>query len=353
MRIRVVSDALVPSFRAVAERIVDVFRGLGHEVDYKDYWGYPYRTEAFDDCPDNVLFFGLANHTNITFCGAFQDKNLVAYLVAEGPPVLDEFSLETAERFKIVVPSHFVKAMLESCNLKVDGVVYHGIYMDKNDFNEGYYNMLRNKLAGKKILFTNASNNVRKGLDKLLVAMKLIERRHKDVFLILHSRYQRKIGGTGLSMGDVDLRGIGQMLQIKNAWVTDQYGSMPLEYLNAFYRLSEFYVCSSLSEGFGFPIIESFRFDTPVVALDAPPMNEIIKDGKTGKFFKWDPRLTQLHPYQHRMRFQLKHYDVSDLADSIEFMLDVKWRSLMRKNIKKEKSRWEARETYKRLLDYF
>jgi len=50
-------------------------------------------------------------------------------------------------------------------------------------------------------------------------------------------------------------------------------GKVSYEDLYAYYRVADVFLCLSEHEGFGVPLIESFVFDVPVVAYDAPESN--------------------------------------------------------------------------------
>ena len=50
-------------------------------------------------------------------------------------------------------------------------------------------------------------------------------------------------------------------------------GKVPYEDLYAYYRVADVFLCLSEHEGFGVPLVESFVFDVPVVAYDAPDSN--------------------------------------------------------------------------------
>jgi glycosyltransferase involved in cell wall biosynthesis len=122
--------------------------------------------------------------------------------------------------------------------------------------------------------------------------------------------------------------------------------------LNAFYKLSDIYVQPSYSEGFGFTTLEAFRFDKPVIAVDASPFNEIIRRNETGtlvpvKKIKWQN-------FADSVLFKLHIYEPQDLASAImELMTNPDEAATMQENIRKEKHNWSIHKLYPRLLHHF
>jgi glycosyltransferase involved in cell wall biosynthesis len=89
---------------------------------------------------------------------------------------------------------------------------------------------------------------------------------------------------------------------------------MPLNEMIALYRSAHVSLLPSKWEGIGIPFIESLSMGLPVITVDAPPMNEWVKDGKNGltaKLAKWDER--------HDPQFFVKAaiVNVNDLAKCI------------------------------------
>ena len=60
-------------------------------------------------------------------------------------------------------------------------------------------------------------------------------------------------------------------------------GFVSQEELYAHYSLSDAFVLSSVSEGFGIVLIEAMAARLPVVATDIPGVNEVVSDGETGR----------------------------------------------------------------------
>jgi glycosyltransferase involved in cell wall biosynthesis len=187
-----------------------------------------------------------------------------------------------------------------------------------------------------------AANHSRKGLDNLLRAYKLVEQKTRDSYLVLHSE----------PTGYYNLSKIVKNLKLERIWLTNQFGKLNPSELNALYKLCNIYVQPSYSEGFGFTTLEAFRFDKPVIGVDAPPFNEVIKQNETGtlvpvKKIKWQN-------FADSVLFKLHIYEPQDLASAImELMTNPDEAATMQENIRKEKHNWSIHKLYPRLLHHF
>ena len=99
-------------------------------------------------------------------------------------------------------------------------------------------------------------------------------------------------------------------------------------------------------------MLEAFRFAKPVIAVDAPPFNEIIKDGQTGKLIPYNE--VRWFNRRNEVLFKMHIYEPNILARSIiDLMTNADLRENMRKNIESEKSRWSIYNLYPQLLNFF
>ena len=107
--------------------------------------------------------------------------------------------------------------------------------------------------------------NFRKGTD---IVVKAFSKFESGVKLIIHSQVP------------VDKFGnIGEIIE-KNPRIEFIHRTVTAPGL---YHLGDVYVYPSRLEGLGLTIMEALACGLPVITTDAPPMNEFIDDGKTGK----------------------------------------------------------------------
>jgi glycosyltransferase involved in cell wall biosynthesis len=334
VRVKIVTKMDWPSFRNVA---IQVRKALSSYCNCTIYD----RTNVKPG--GNILFIGTVFHQTLNFLNKFLGQsNIVFYGTTEGHSFVDEASLEVAKQIKIVAVSNFVKQMLEEIGIPVAGVVHHGLDMDDRRVDTQFYKVLKKKLKNKKIIFTASANHSRKGLDNLLCGYHLVEQEIKNTYLILHSE----------PTGYYNISKMAEDLKFKHLWLTNLFGKLSPSQLNAFYKLCSVYVQPSYSEGFGLPILEAFRFNKPVIAVDAPPFNEVIEHGKSGILVPLS-KITWSN-FANLVLFKMHMYRAEDLAQAIlELMTNQQQITKMQENIQKEKHNWSVKKLYPELLNYF
>jgi len=334
MRIRIITKMDWPSFRNVAMQIREALSNRC-SCTISD------QTRA--KTAGNILFIGTVLDQTLRLLGDFLGRSrIVFYGTTEGYSFVDEASLRIARQIKIIAVSHFVKQMLEEIGISVAGVVHHGLDMDNRRVDTQFYKALKRKFKNKKIILTTSANHSRKGLDNLLNGYQIVEKEMENAHLIVHSE----------PTGYYNMPKIIRDLELKHVWLTNLYGELSPSKLNALYKLCSLYVQPSYSEGFGLPVLEAFRFDKPVIAVDAPPFNEIIRQGENGILVS--PSKITWFNFANQVLFKMHMYRAEDLAQAMLELLTKRQRvAKMRENIRKEKYGWSAHRLYPKLLDYF
>ncbi|MDC8006306.1 glycosyltransferase family 4 protein [Aureisphaera galaxeae] len=111
----------------------------------------------------------------------------------------------------------------------------------------------------------------KKGVDVLLKALKLV----------IQERPEMKLHLMGGSKEDVEkYQRIATELGLKESTVF--HGSQPKEKVLELFSRAQFAVVPSLSEGFGFVVIEAFSTKTPVIGSKTGGIKEIVREGKDG-----------------------------------------------------------------------
>src|SRR4030067_1196667 len=321
VRVKIVTEIDWPSFRNVASQ---VRKALSPYCDCTIYdW-----TNAKPG--GNILFIGTVFHQTLNFLDKFLGQsNIVFYGTTEGHSFVDEESLKVAKQITIIAVSNFVKQMLEEIGVPVAGVVHHGLDMDNRRVDSQFYEVLKKKLKNKKMIFTVCANHSRKGLDNLLCGYCLVEQEIKNTYLVLHSE----------PTGYYNISKIAKDLKLKHLWLTNFFGKLSPSQLNAFYHLCIVYVQPSYSEGFGLPMLEAFRFNKPVIAVDAPPFNEVVEHGKSGILVPLS-KITWFNS-ENLVLFKMHMYRAADLAHAMLGLVTNQQQGVnMQENIQKEKHNW-------------
>lgn len=340
----IISERAAFTHWKVANDVYDVLKDKVNKCNLYD-WGDKKIPEK------NVLFVSTILSTSLHYLTRFlPEKRVVFYTTLEGEPIVDPIGRQIAKNIKIVAVSHFAEEMLQRVNLHCDGVVYHGIDMNDTQGDPRFAEFLniiqhhpdKPKTRKRKYL-TVSSNMIRKGLDRLMIAHKLVEFTNKDAVCILHS------GG-----GHIDTARLADQLELSlgRFWFTNSFGMYDNYQMNTLYKFAQFYVQPSLTEGFCLPLAEALKHELPVIAIDAPPYNEIIKHKKTGILIPVTK--TTRKRFLNRIILIMKHYSVNDLAEAISDLLMDKYRNSLKDNITKQvKMRFDSSKTYPALLKHF
>ena len=344
--LKIVTNLAWPSFRNVARDVRNALKPYCHScvLDWRD-------AKPGGD----ILFIETVRKDTLELLEKFlPGSNIVFYGATEGHSFLDEENIRLARDVKVVAVSNFVKVMLEEVDVPVAGVVHHGLNMDALEVDLSFLKSLEEKFKEKLVALTIASNDPRKGLEKLLQAHKLVEERIPNSYLVLHSQPKRYYDYEEKRHRErhYDLPEIASHLGLGRIWLTNRHGLMTAEEINTLYKICHIYVLSSFTEGFGLPILEAFRLNKPVVAVDAPPFNEIIEDGCTGKLIPF--KEVQWFNYKNKVLFKMHIFEPHDLAQAMFSLLsDSGIRESMETQIRDRKYRWSIHRLYPQLLNFF
>jgi glycosyltransferase involved in cell wall biosynthesis len=304
---------------------------------------YPWDTPNIKE--PNILFFGNVFSLPINYLQRFMpEKNVVFYAITEGNPILDTVSLDAARDITFITPSTFTKQCLESVGIKITEVIPHGIDPEQRS-DERFLQRIKtlipqpSSVEPRNVMLCIAGNVQRKALDKLLIAYKTIEKIVKDSFLILHS-----------GMGDVNIIALQQALDLKHLLFTNSCGLLDKYKITALYRLCDFYVQPSEVEGFGLTYLEALAQGKPVIGVNCPNTNQIVKDGYTGLLLP--VKKTEDIIWQQRHAIRLHHFDVDSLIDTMLVMCDKNTRLKMATEAEKQKAAWDMNKIYPRILKY-
>ncbi|MFG6445050.1 glycosyltransferase family 4 protein [Microbacterium sp. P07] len=118
--------------------------------------------------------------------------------------------------------------------------------------------------ANRPILLSTGNRMPHKNFEGLLAAIAEIPRDRRPVAVIAGGREGDPLRAT------VDRLGLEDDV-ILPGWVSD-------EELEALYQVADLYVCPSLAEGFGLPVVDAMRREVPVLAHDIPVLREVGGD---------------------------------------------------------------------------
>lgn len=170
---------------------------------------------------------------------------------------------------KVIAISHFVKRVLVADGWSSDQilVVPNPVSVPKN--------VLPDPLAPKSLLVTASRLVALKGIDRLLQALKLIERLGWNLWIIGSGPEEPNLRGLLLKLG------LGQRVRL--------LGQLPhAETLRVMASATAYVQANVGPEGFGMSVAEASALAKPVIAFDVPAINELIQNEKNGLLAKPD-----------------------------------------------------------------
>lgn len=137
-------------------------------------------------------------------------------------------------------------------------VVYHGICLDEN---ENFYD---NEFKFPYLLYVGSRAEY-KNFSVILKALSQIKENIGNLKLLCV--------GTQLTNNEliyIEMLGLSDVVLNKNN-VTDKR-------LRSYYKYAEYYISSSIVEGFGLPLLEAMKYKSPMILSDIPVYREIASD---------------------------------------------------------------------------
>ena len=251
------------SFTNVAEDIMRVVNGVEWEPG------------------DFIYHMPMKPYDGVLYIGSFMNIDVARYYryvwwtgrhlyygVTEGPLAISLFNLDALGRMRVVVPSRYVEWELARHGVRVDGVVPHGVWVDRIRSADG--SVWRKVFGDRLVVLYVAHRNIRKGFRYLVDAWRMSRAgRDPDVLLVLHTERKPNRNENGFIIPEEG-----------NIVVTDNVMRMDRDSLYGLYQAADVYVHGALCEGFGIPVVEAMAAGKPVLCLDAGPVNEHVRDGE-------------------------------------------------------------------------
>jgi len=246
-------------------------------------------------------------------------KRVIVYLGIEGP--MHSYASKAIIRLKcplIITPSKYASEELSRLGITTHYVIPHGF--DPCDIPE---TLPRIGDGRGKTLFSVVLSSME--IYKLL-GVKYLLRAIKESSVLRKNAYF--VFKVPKNKGDVFKSIINEFsLSLDNFKIIDTYLSK--HELYGLISSTDFYVHVSLSDAFGLPIIEAMAVGTPVIALNAPPWNEIVNDD-VGFLVKVKKEVIMGNP-PYRIRIP----DINSLKETLENVVNVANNNRLRNNVRR------------------
>jgi glycosyltransferase involved in cell wall biosynthesis len=161
----------------------------------------------------------------------------------------------------VVTDSNYVKNELIR-KLNIAPVKIQTIYLGSP--NIANFGKLTSTLSGKKYILNHGGIDIRKNLDRLLEAFALVHKKHDEVKLVITGENKR----IRQNLEELIIK-----LNLKKTVVFTGY--VDEASLNAIIKSALLICYPTLSEGFGFPLLEGFEAGVPVISSNTSSIPEI------------------------------------------------------------------------------
>jgi len=339
------------SFREVGSKIEKALRLVGVDVS-TGYWSDLYLpnikfTSPIEFATWDLLIFIMTIAPNSAmlfnyYASPMLSKKAFFYGVTEGHSVLDD-SRKSLLHEKVVAPSEFVKQMLQEEGIRVRTIIPHGIDHEEWKVNSAEVEKWRSQFGDRYVFYYLANNTSRKGIPTLIRSLSYVKKKLDKPFIAIID--------TGPEEDEViKFRKLVNDLDLEDSvQVNLSFGKMTRKEVAIKMHGCDLFTFASHAEGFGIPLVEAMACGKAPICVDAPPMNEIVKDycGFPVPYEK-----IEWEEYASIMIFRKHMYDPEAYANQIIYALQHP-KELEEKNIKAyERSLlYDYKKVYLKFLD--
>ena len=300
------------SLNVVAQHIGKVMFKYGYNVIIRRYAPEILDLSKKYDCA--IYFYPFSQAFSLEkFYAYYEAKRFLKnracfYTLADGKLkkyAIPEFVFRDLE---FIANSYYSKKKLEEIGVKVIDVVHHGYDPEEIKMSKVkaglVHRELRNKFKDKCILLYISDYNIRKGLEELLNAVKILSSSRKDFVVLLH------IPSTAMT----------KIKNVENVVVIDEFGSLSHYEIYALVQSVDYLLYPNRVESFGLPVLEANAVNVPVIATKLPVFLEYT-DTENNIFV--DPETILETDTADGILYELHLVNPKDLADAIDYALDI------------------------------
>jgi len=228
-------------------------------------------------------------------------KNALLYTTVEGKPIISSADVWIIRDLSAIANSEYTAEKLKEVNMKVDGIIYHGVDVDLIQKYADARPVVRDTLGLNEEDFVVgyiAGCYKRKGHDKFAEVIQHVVRRDPSVkFVVVTQPSCAQIYSN-----------------LQNVVVVPRFGTMSEEEIMQYYHVFDLYAQASLAEGFGLPVLEALASGLPVVHVGYKPLSEIT-DKDTS--FRVPVRAINYIQEYGAIKYELHIYHPKDFAEAI------------------------------------
>ncbi|MEM2383574.1 MAG: hypothetical protein QW521_05375 [Desulfurococcaceae archaeon] len=300
VRIGVVIGKAV-SLKTIGGDLAKVFRGLGHTATVYDRQ-IPYY-DALNLFDRGLVFIPFDPTYALSYILLQRDYDVhgiksVTYTTVEGYPIRQMVKSWVKRDGKFIAVSNYVRDILEQLDIPVLDVIHHGVDLNLVGMVKPDKNLMKRLTGGRVVFGVVASSLERKGLNHLAEAIKICNDRIPEAGFYIYS--EDKAGG--------------YFAGLRNTYFDNRFGRLDRAGILRIIGGFDFYICSSLCEGFGLPVLEAQALGVPVIYPQYEPLTEFTHPQANIGFpyLEVEERWTE-----YGIIFQYHRYDVNEMVEAI------------------------------------
>jgi len=228
-------------------------------------------------------------------------KKAILYATTEGNLIPVEGIDWIRRELTTYAVSEYTKEKLVKYGIKVAGVVYHGVDIERFQSYPDARPVVREQIGAKEDDFVVgyiAGCYSRKGHDRYNEVIKQVYKLDPSIkFTVMTTD-----------------KCVNYYADAPNTTILTDFGKLGEEEVEQLYQGFDVYAQASLSEGFGLPVLEALASGLPVIHTDYKPLSEITTKETS---FRVPTRLIQYINDTGAIKYELHLYRVNEFAEAI------------------------------------
>jgi len=230
-----------------------------------------------------------------------QNMKSILYTTVEGKILYNDADKWITRDLSAIANSQYTEEKLKDYGMKVDGIIYHGVDVERIQQLSIGREYIRENLGLSESDFVVgyvAGCYQRKGHDKFAEVVQLVSQIDPSIKFVVVT--QPKCAQLYSSLGNVR--------------TISKFGLMSEEEIYSLYSAFDLYAQPSLAEGFGLPVLEALANGLPIVHANYKPLSEITT---TDTSFRVPVRAINYIREQGAIKYELHLYHPKEFTEAI------------------------------------
>jgi len=324
------------SIRNIAEDIATVLRKNGEIVTISTN---PYQIPQSEKLVIFIPFHPPSLNPYLLTYNNFKGQKYF-YTTCDGIPNLTIVNQYLLKDIKFIPNSKFSANNLQEVGLETDLPVFHGINFEIVEKAEQLSVQLKQKLE------RDFPNTVKFG-----IVSGMTKRKNMDLMLKVFQEINTKLPNLAkkIHFFVISHKQFKEFTVPENVHFVSEFGLNPREYIFAFYRVMDYMIVPSGTEGFGMPVLESMAMGTPVIHQLMPPFDEFTS-------WQWNlliksSEIEEYYDKNNGQKWRIHKFDIQDMINAILIASELQDREERSKNLRELAKKYDINNLYVRFLE--